>query len=442
MIARETKHTTASSCTLASSLTLFAMLSLGVAGAGTGTAFASAEAACYATDFQQTDPQAEPAPDALQQPTPAPASATSTTRDAAAERDRKDSFPNLNIYLPEGEFDVRVRKLIKNVLFEGQVNYKFVDGDISTFLRYKYYAKNFTYKIGVFDTLEFEGVETGSEDFQRVRGGLLQFEYPADYNSRYFLLTQFDGLSFGDTQNPDYGRNNLYTKIAYQYGTPFDERLNAIVGESRGRITPVLTAYRDIGPQKLGFAIAFTQGLNAIGGDYQYSKLETEGLKRFDVRSTFLISRLHLGSILQKQRLDVPEDTPEIALYSVPKYEFFRMGGRDAMKGIDDNIRGSDEVHLSNEFFAPLFRGRDFRTWLLHWNNLYGVGYLGAGSVGFESGTFTDFGEYAVDGGLGIEAGLTVRDYDVYLTVVYAQTLHAPEDLEGSEVRFSVRTSR
>src|SRR5687767_2775532 len=69
------------------------------------------------------------------------------------------SLPTMNVYLPEGEFDIRLKRLIKNVLFEGQVNYEFADGDVSTFLRYKYYARNFTYKLGVFDTLEFSGLD-------------------------------------------------------------------------------------------------------------------------------------------------------------------------------------------------------------------------------------------------------------------------------------------
>lgn len=425
------------------SLTLSAILSLGLPLAAPAAVLEPSESACTATDFQQPDQGGSSDPDELQQPaTPQPAPAV-TARDSVAARERKDSFPNLNIYLPEGEFDIRIRKLIKNVLFEGQVNYKFVDGDISTFLRYKYYAKNLTYKIGVFDTLEFAGVETGrSEDFQRVRGGLLLFEYPTNYNSRYFFLTQLDGLSFGNTANPDYGKNNLYTKIAYQYGTPFDERLNAIVGESRGRITPVLTAYRDIGPQRLGLALAVTEGIDAVGGDYHYTKVETEGLKRFDMRSNFLVSRLHVGSIVQKKKLDAPPQAPQLERYAVPNYEYFRIGGRDAMKGIDDNLRGSDEIHLTNEFFTPIFRGEDFRTWLAHWNNLYGVGYLGAGALGFDSETFSKLNDYAIDAGLGVEAGLTVRDYDVYLTVVYARTLHAPDLLAGHEIRFSIRTSR
>lgn len=363
-------------------------------------------------------------------------------------RDGRDIFPKLDLYLPEGEVDLKARKLIRNVLFESQINYKFVDGDISTFLRYKYYARNFTYKLGVFDTIEFTSVERVSRDFDRVRGGLLLLEYPQRYNRRFLGLLQVDGLTFGDVDRPDNNRNNIYTKIAYQQGTTFDERLNSIAGESRGRIPPVLTAFRDIGPQKLGLAVAVTQGLESIGGDFDYLKFEGEGLKRLDVsENSFFVTRAHLGTFFSKhptadtgEDSDVPPEPWEQV--DVPRYELFKLGGRGALKGVDDRNRGSDEFHVSNEYFFPVFRERDYRTWRIHWNNLYGIVYTGAGALGFERDALTEVGDYVVDAGLGFEASATIRDFEIFLSAVYAQTVRAPDELEGNEVRFSLRTSR
>src|SRR5438477_8648654 len=103
---------------------------------------------------------------------------------AASGYDRRDSLPN--IYLADGRASIRLRKLIKNVLFESQIDYKFVTGDISTFLRYKYYAHEFTYKLGVFDSIDFGQIgQTSSGDFERVRGGLLLLTFPRNYNHRY-----------------------------------------------------------------------------------------------------------------------------------------------------------------------------------------------------------------------------------------------------------------
>jgi hypothetical protein len=362
--------------------------------------------------------------------------------DPAAER--REAFPNINVYLPEGEMTIRLRRLIRNVLFEGQIDYEFVDGDVSTFLRYKYYARNFTYKIGVFDSIEFAAIESGSRDFDRVRGGLLLFDYPLDYNNRWVLLVQVDGLSYGDVTKPDNNRSNIYTKIGYQYGTPFDERLNSIAGESRGRINPVLTAYRDIGPQKLGVAVALTQGIEAIGGDYDYTKLQAEALKRFDFRSSgsFVISRLHAGSLLRKEHLEGREDRPRSEQYSAPRYELFRLGARDALKGVDGSVRGTEEAHVANELFYPIFRNQERRFLRATWTNLYGIGYSGAGAVGFSASELARNENLVVDAGLGFEASLRVREYDVYLTAVYAHTVKAPPEIEGGEIRFSVRTNR
>jgi len=122
----------------------------------------------------------------------------------------------------------------------------------------------------------------------------------------------------------------------------------------------------------------------------------------------------------------------------------FALGGREALRAIGDKMEaeGTHEVHVTNEYFVPIFRNKDFRTWLLHWNTMYGIGYVGAGSVGFEYRDIAKSDHTAVDVGLGSEMSITVRDFDVLLSVIYAHTLHAPEELKGGKIRFSIRTIR
>src|SRR5436305_3523570 len=257
-----------------------------------------------------TPPQATPPEATPPQPTP-PLSPI-----AASGYDRRDSLPN--IYLADGRASIRLRKLIKNVLFESQIDYKFVTGDISTFLRYKYYAHDFTYKVAVFDTISFGAIGSHTDEFERVRGGLLLFEVPRDYNHRYFSLVQDDRLTFGDTTRVDNRKNNISTKLGYQYGTEFDDQLNAIVGESRGRLIPVLTAFRELGPQKFSYAAAVTLAGKVSTGDYKYAKFETEGLRRWDVTSTsFVVTRAHVGVFPMKDFLckNTPA-TPSAKFYS------------------------------------------------------------------------------------------------------------------------------
>ncbi|HYO79004.1 MAG TPA: hypothetical protein VE010_21250 [Thermoanaerobaculia bacterium] len=349
--------------------------------------------------------------------------------------------------------------MIRNVLFESQIDYEFVNGDISTFLRYKYYARNYTYRLGLFDSIEFPDLASGgdNEEYERVRGGLLLVGVPRDYNNRYFFLVQNDQLTFGDLQRPDNQTSNIYTKIGYQYGTQFDERMNAIVGEQRGRITPVLTAFREIGPQRTGLAAAVTQAANVLAADYNYTKFEMEGLRRFDLSETsFIFSRLHLGTFLSYSELDEdelpePEDDdgdgkvdvlPQWQRYDLPQYELFRLGGREALKSVRTNDRsiGTHEIHLTNEFFAPIFRNKDYSIGSLHWNTMYGVGYLGAGAVAFETDDLTD---PVVDVGLGTESARTFGDYDVYLSILVAHTVVQPDDIKGgTRFLFAVRTVR
>ncbi len=405
---------------------------------------------------QQPNPTATPpAPP----PPPPGTTAPGVLSDAAAAAyERRDNLPAVNIYLPEGQASVRLRKLIRNVLFESQIDYEFVNGDISTFLRYKYYARNYTYRLGVFDSIEFPDLASsrgGDDEYERVRGGLLLVGVPKDYNNRYFFLLQNDQLTFGDLARPDNQTSNIYTKIGYQYGTPFDERMNAIVGEQRGRIAPVLTAFREIGPQRTGLAAAVTQAANVWTSDYAYTKLEVEGLRRFDLTQTsFIFSRLHLGSFIAYDEVDqppVPRDrdgdgevdpVPTWERYAIPQYELFRLGGRDALKSINTNDAsiGTHEVHLTNEVFAPIFRNRDYRIGSLHWNTLYGVGYVGVGAVGFETDQLT---EPVVDVGLGTESALTFGDYDVFLSVLVAHTVVEPTAISGgTRFRFAIRTVR
>jgi len=364
---------------------------------------------------------------------------------AASGYDRRDSLPN--VYLADGQASIRLRKLIKNVLFESQIDYKFVTGDISTFLRYKYYAHDFTYKIGVFDTISFGDIGSHTDEFQRVRGGLLQIEVPRDYNHRYFSLLQDDRLTFGDTTRVDNRKNNIYTKLGYQYGTEFDDQLNAVVGEKRGRLIPVLTAFRELGPQKFSYAAALTLAGKVSTGDYKYAKFELEGLRRWDITPTsFVVTRAHAGVFPVKDFLckNTPT-TPPAECYSIPGYELFNLAGRDALRSLsstNDVSVGTNEFHLTNEYFVPVFRNRDYRLGAVHFNTAYAIAYAGAGNAGFEYRDIARTRDFAIDAGLGTEMSLTIRDFEVLLSVLFAHTIKAPDERKSNKVQFSIHTVR
>src|SRR5437868_619301 len=67
----------------------------------------------------QTAPQQQPAPQPqpVPQPEPAPAPPEQPpvlSRAASGAYERKDALPYFNLYIPEGQASVRLRKLIKN----------------------------------------------------------------------------------------------------------------------------------------------------------------------------------------------------------------------------------------------------------------------------------------------------------------------------------------
>jgi hypothetical protein len=401
--------------------------------------------AATAAFAQEPPAPATPASPPPPVPTTPPQATPPLSPVAASGYDRRDSLPN--IYLADGRASIRLRKLIKNVLFESQIDYKFVTGDISTFLRYKYYAQDFTYKVGVFDTISFGAIGSHTDEFERVRGGLLLFAVPRDYNHRYFTLLEDDRLTFGDATRADNRKNNIYTKLGYQYGTEFDDKLNSIVGESRGRLIPVLTAFRELGPQKFSYAAAITQAGKVSTGDYKYTKFEVEGLRRWDITPTsFVVTRAHAGVFPVKDYLckNTPQ-TPAAECYSIPGYELFNLAGRDALRSLsssNDVSVGTNEFHLTNEYFVPVFRNRDFRLGAAHFNTAYAIAYVGAGNAGFGYRDLARTRDFAIDAGLGTETALTIRDFEVLVSVLFAHTIRAPEERKSNRVQFSIHTVR
>lgn len=404
------------------------------------------------SDPQERSVPAQAGPPSQSAPPQRDPLAVQEERDREREQERRgDLFNDVYVYFPEGELDIRTVNLIRNVLFEGRVKYGFVDGDISTHIRYKYYARRFTWRLGVFDSVGFDSIESGSGDFDRVRGGAFLFEMPRDYYQRYVGLIQVDDYTFGDTDRPDNNRTNTFLKIGYQYGTAYDPTLNAIAGDTRGRTLPVLTAYRELGPRDFSWAAGLSYATEATG-DYEYLRLEAEGLRRSYVgERTFLISRLHLGVFPMKKAQDFAvdaqpdfEDDPERGLTYLyaPRDELYRIGGREALRGVDDSIRGTEEIHFTNEYFFPVFLNERYESLKLQWNNLYGIAYVGAGSYGFDIGDLAESDRWIVDAGLGFEAELRYRDIVGYLSVLYAQPVIKPSGVDGGEFLVSLRTRR
>lgn len=355
--------------------------------------------------------------------------------EAGEEGEDEPLLPRFDFFFPEGQLDIKLQTMIKNAFYQGQVKYDFVDGDISAFLRYRYYGYATIYQIGVFDAIEFPNVERRSNDFTRTRGGLLLLQWPHSLHSRTFLLGEVDRYT-SNTESFRFStdRTNTYVRLGHQIGTPDDRRSNAIVGETRAFTEELFTAYQKIGPRAFGLTGALTYAFDGLGGEFRYVKSELETVKRFETsRRTFLIGRLHVGSFLSTRREEHPGE-PEVEPFeefNIPRPEFFALDGRDNLRGLDARRRGTQELHTTWEFFTPWFLDDERRALGLTWQDWYWVLYGGLGTIGFDDDVYGDFDEYIPDLGIGFESSVRLKNHTFFLAGIVAHALHEEGGLEA-----------
>ena len=359
-------------------------------------------------------------------------------------------LPRLDVYFPEGDLDLRINRLINKTFFEGQVKYNFVNGDITAFLRYRYYGLKRTTQFTVFDSISFDRIDQDvTADFDRVRGTLLLMEWPHDYNNRTFFLTEVDRIS-SNRGTSEGGRflvrrdqTNTFVRLGYQLGTPDEGRSSAIAGETRARTERLFSAFREFGPDESTLTSALTYGFPYGIGDFNYLKFEFEALKRLDVsRRTFLVGRLRGGTFLHVAKADpktLPPEPDGIDFFAVPRSEAFNIDGRENLKGVRNRTRGTDALFTTWEYFFPWFLESEHRALRLTWDNWYWVLYAGYGTVGLSHSIYREFSSYYPDTGIGFESSFRLRKYRFFLSGVVAQAL---KGRSGLEARISVKSYR
>jgi hypothetical protein len=358
-------------------------------------------------------------------------------------------LPRLDVFFPEGDLDLRINRLINKTFFEGQVKYNFVSGDITAFLRYRYYGFNRTTQFTVFDSISFDRIDQDvTADFDRVRGTLLLMEWPHDYNNRTFLLTELDRIS---SNRGAHGSNflvrrdqtNTFVRMGYQLGTPDEGRSSAIAGETRARTERLFSAFREFGPGEATLTTALSYGFPYGIGDFNYLKFEIEALKRFDVSErTFLVGQIRGGTFLHVDKArpsTLPPDPDPIDFYAVPRSEAFSINGRENLKGVHDETLGTDALFTTWEYFFPWFIDTNHHALRLDWDNWYWVLYAGYGTIGLSHRIYTDFSSYYPDTGIGFEASFRFRKWRFFLSGIVAQALKGGG---GPEARFSVKSYR
>jgi len=200
------------------------------------------------------------------------------------------------------------------------------------------------------------------------------------------------------------------------------------------RHSPLLAAAR----RQFGFTSAATYGFPGLGS-FNYTKLEYQALKRFDLTNrTFLIGTLHQGSFLHSEVPNPAAPDPQDR-YAIPIAEFFNVGGADNLKGLSNNLIGTQELHTTWELYFPWFLGAHHRIIQSDWQSWYWILYAGVGTLGFSSKTYTSFSSYIPDTGLGFESAVRIWKYHFFVSGILARALKGTNHVTA---RLSVRSYR
>jgi outer membrane protein assembly factor BamA len=187
--------------------------------------------------------------------------------------------------------------------------------------------------------------------------------------------------------------------------------------------------------------VAATWGLDFLGGEYRYVKTEMEALQAISLpKRNRVVLRLHGGYFPYKKRLRDVFDPILGTPFSVPRYELFRLNGREELKGYRGTERGPNEAHLTIEHVVPIYTETPRRFLGLDWNSLYAVGYVGSGNVGNDTGIYGRFRDYKVDVGVGFESALSWRRYRAFLGALAVKTV--VNGVGSGRVLITLRTYR
>jgi hypothetical protein len=339
-------------------------------------------------------------------------------------------IPRVAVYVPEGQAEIRLSKLVRSSLYETQFEYDFVSGDIAAFLRYKYYGSRQSFTLTAFDRVSFAALESLSLGYDRVRGLSAFVRRPVGHYGRLVLLAEVDRFNVSQPDKPrenaDDGRTNLFGKVGFQWGTEDDNFGNRISGDPNDRVRNLFTVARTFGPGGRGLSLGVTYGAPVF--DYEYLKLEGEAIQAVAVGKGRLVGRLHAGFFPHKpvEAREITEEDPLALPYRIPAGEYFSLGGRDALRGIRDAPFGTDEFHVTVEAFVPVFVARHTEFLKVSWDTLYAIAYVGAGNSGVGRPVYTRLGDWRQDAGLGFEVSFHFLRYRVFASALAAREIGGP----------------
>ncbi|MCL4807119.1 MAG: hypothetical protein KJ062_04900 [Thermoanaerobaculia bacterium] len=336
-------------------------------------------------------------------------------------------IPRVAVFVPEGQAEIRLSKLVRSSLFETQFDYDFVSGDIAAFLRYKYYGSRQSFTLTAFDRVSFDALETLSLGYDRVRGLSGFVRRPVGLYGRLVLLAEVDRFNVSDPDEPqdasDDGKVNLFGKVGFQWGTEDDDFGNRISGDPNDRVNNLFTVARSFGPGGHGLSLGVTYG--APVRDFEYVRVEGEAIQSLRAGRGQVVGRVHAGFFPYKPP-GSPDESSAGLPFQIPAREYFTLGGRNALRGVRDAPYGTDEIHATVEAFVPVFVGKHAEFLKASWDTLYAVVYAGTGNAGVGREVYTRLGEWRHDAGVGFEVSFRISRYRVFVAALAARELGRP----------------
>jgi len=347
---------------------------------------------------------------------------------AEEPRDEPVGFvPRIAVYVPEGQAEIRLSKLVRSSMYETQFLYDFVSGDIEAFLRYKYYGSRQSFTLSAFDRVSFAALESLALGYDRVRGLSAFVRRPVGLYGRFVTLAEVDRFNISQPdqpqQNVDDGQTNLFVKAGFQWGTEDDNLGNRISGDPNDRMRNLFTVARSFDSSGRGLSLGVTYGSPLL--DYDYLKVEGEAIQALPIGKGRLVGRLHAGFFPYKPV--GPSAEPSTGRpYLIPATEYFSLGGRDALKGLREAPFGTEEMHATIEAFVPVFVARNAEFLKVSWDTLYAVVYAGTGNAGLGKKVYTRFGDWRQDAGLGFEVSFRILRYRIFAAALAAREVGGP----------------
>jgi hypothetical protein len=333
-------------------------------------------------------------------------------------------IPRVAVFVPEGQAEIRLSKLVRSSLFETQFDYDFVSGDIAAYLRYKYYGARQSFTLSAFDRVSFAALESLSLGYDRIRGLSGFVRRPVGLYGRLILLAEVDRFNISSPDDPqeasDDGKVNLFGKVGFQWGTEDDDFGNRISGDPNDRVKSLFTVARAFGPGGRGVSVGITYG--APVRDFEYLRVEGEAIQSLGVGRGRLVGRVHAGFFPHKPEGPPGESSAGLP-FQIPAREYFSLGGRNALRGLRDAPFGTDELHMTAEAFVPVFVGKHAEFLKASWDTLYAVVYVGTGNAGVGREVYTRFGDWRHDAGLGFEVSFRIHRYRVFAGALAAHEL-------------------